>query len=590
MPTFSWMFVIIILSLTEGTTFSKRQNKKCEAVVMCPQFCLKIKDECYICECKKSMNSFMQGAIQQMKHDYDPIYQTGSKFVNLNMGTKDETNKIQEQNPNIRKSPWINMGNFEANTFGGVMMGGVESVSQTGHYLEPNFKVAMVLPGRCPEMSYACPGRCWKTDGFSGCFRCECEDKQSTPLPPSSFQTTTIASYGEQITSNVPTTKPKVTLEQMTKQTVTSSSVTPTQQTASKSVNLQHIKGSIEETTTEMGPPTPTATKEFIPQNLNSHSVDKNTNAVEKNTVLEQLNSVLNMSSGMTLTSKFTNGQGSNPSTGSSLVDLTGADLFKILITGIKEHKSLQEVLYSLAAKVNKGHNEESFAGQGHQIEKSEGQIKPEKILLLNSSISDKNVAGASAAELTSNFQKIVEIRPSDVTTTNKPTESNREDCLDLGSSCPADCHVTDPVSKCPVCSCAEHQNEIHKSAISCVPLDVRCPSRCITLDSSMCPVCVCTDTQTDQASTQPTPTTSAKHDTTSSATNSVCRITEKVRNCASSCLKLDDHFCPVCICSDDVTKGTKSSNNICPAVERGCPQRCLKFDQNYCAYCFCDT
>uniref|UniRef100_K1R985 Uncharacterized protein n=1 Tax=Magallana gigas TaxID=29159 RepID=K1R985_MAGGI len=180
MPTFSWMFVIIILSSTEGTTFFKRQNKKCEAVVMCPQFCLKIKDECYICECKKSMNSFMQGAIQQMKHDYDPIYQTGSKFVNLNMGTKDETNKIQEQNPNIRKSPWINMGNFEANTFGGVMMGGVESVSQTGHYLEPNFKefykpVAMVLPGRCPEMSYACPGRCWKTDGFSGCFRCECE-------------------------------------------------------------------------------------------------------------------------------------------------------------------------------------------------------------------------------------------------------------------------------------------------------------------------------------------------------------------------------------------------------------------------------
>lgn len=88
----------------------------------------------------ESMNSFMQGAIQQMKHDYDPIYQTGSKFVNLNTGTKDESNKIQEQNPNIRTSPWINMGNFEANTFGGVMMGGVESVSQTGHYLEPDFK------------------------------------------------------------------------------------------------------------------------------------------------------------------------------------------------------------------------------------------------------------------------------------------------------------------------------------------------------------------------------------------------------------------------------------------------------------------
>lgn len=86
------------------------------------------------------MNSFMHDAIQQMKHDYDPIYQTGSKFVNLNTGTKDESNKIQEQNPNIRKSPWINLGNFEANTFGGVMMGGVESVSQTGHYLEPDFK------------------------------------------------------------------------------------------------------------------------------------------------------------------------------------------------------------------------------------------------------------------------------------------------------------------------------------------------------------------------------------------------------------------------------------------------------------------
>lgn len=138
-----------------------------------------------------------------------------------------------------------------------------------------------------------------------------------------------------------------MTSEQTTKQTVTSLSVTSTQQTASQSVNLQHIKGSIEETTTEMGPPTPTATKEFIPQNLNSHSVGINANSGEKNTVLEQLNSVLNMSSGINLTSKFTNGQGSNLSTGSSLVDLTGADLFKILITGIKERKSLPEVLYS---------------------------------------------------------------------------------------------------------------------------------------------------------------------------------------------------------------------------------------------------
>ncbi|XP_052695570.1 uncharacterized protein LOC128173955 [Crassostrea angulata] len=263
------------------------------------------------------------------------------------------------------------------------------------------------------------------------------------------------------------------------------------------------------------------------------------------------------MSSGITLTSKFTNGQGSNPSTGSSLVDLTGADLFKILITGIKERKSLQEVLYSLAAKVNKGHNEESFAGQGHQIEKPEGQIKPEKVLLLYSSISDKNVAGASATGLTSYFQKIVEIRPSDVTTT-KPTESlkgsNSKDCLDLGSSCPVDCQVTDPVSKCPLCSCAEQQNETHNSAISCVPLDVRCPSRCITLDSSMCPVCVCTDTQTGQASTQPTPTTSKEHDILG---NRLC------------CLKLDDHFCPVCICSDDVIKGTETSNNNTPVSVR---------------------
>lgn len=219
-----------------------------------------------------------------------------------------------------------------------------------------------------------------------------------------------------------------MTSEQTTKQTVTSSTVTSlavtsTQQTALQSVNRQHIKGSIEETTREMGTPTPTASKEFIPQHLNLHSVGINTNFGEKNAVLEQLNLVLNMSSGMTVTSNFTDGQISNPFTGSSLVDLTGADLFKILITGIKERKSLQEVLYSLAAKVNKGHNEESIEGQGHQIEKSEGKTEPENILLLNNSINDKNISGVSAAGMTPNFQQVA-INPSDVTTTNTPTES----------------------------------------------------------------------------------------------------------------------------------------------------------------------
>jgi hypothetical protein len=87
------------------------------------------------------MNTFMEGAIQQMKHDYDPIYQTGSKFANVNMGGN---GALSARKVGSQKSPWLNMGmgmgTFGATPFGGSMMGGSAAVSQAGHYLEPDFK------------------------------------------------------------------------------------------------------------------------------------------------------------------------------------------------------------------------------------------------------------------------------------------------------------------------------------------------------------------------------------------------------------------------------------------------------------------
>ena len=85
----------------------------------------------------------MEGAIQNMKHDYDPIFQTGSKMVNLNMGTN-----ADEQNSGSRKSQWMSMAAYGGAAFGVPMMGGAgggagtlsQPIGQSGHYLEPDFK------------------------------------------------------------------------------------------------------------------------------------------------------------------------------------------------------------------------------------------------------------------------------------------------------------------------------------------------------------------------------------------------------------------------------------------------------------------
>ncbi|XP_062574940.1 uncharacterized protein LOC134236819, partial [Saccostrea cucullata] len=624
----------------------RRKTSKCEAVVMCPQFCLKVKDGCYICECGDSMNTYMEGAIQQMKHDYDPIYQTGSRYLTGNMGSSHPSN---EQKQTSAQSPWMSlgMGTFGANSFGGPMMGAASSIEQKGQYLEPDFKefyrpAGLALPGRCPELNYACPGQCWKTDGFSGCFRCDCEVQTSTakstssslqvPItaPPTERISTTSTAAPSTMTKSTSSQGP-VTLisKQATASTVPSqktSSIlsTSTEVTSSKSTNQNNgIKINQSQTITstqstnqnnaikinQNQPSEQTGTNSLLTSEGNIQKGTLNNKGQNGNTP-EKIGGNVDSKSSLTVLTE-TNRTGSNPSA-KSLMDLTGADLFRILIDGMKKHQSLQEVLYTLAHVGGQDHSEENNGDlhnmdntepmihgseKGHKVNTSETSLQQAHILSLHPVTGLQNVSSDVKLETTLVPPVSYMSGKSQETENTERGQSIGKNCADVGASCPLECHVIDPVSHCPVCGCSNKTFKATDPDIKCAPLDASCPSDCITLTDALCPVCACTHRQTHKVTTEAI-TSNVSTETAPTSSQMVCKITEEIRNCESSCLKLDQNFCPKCVCTieskteivSDSQTNTPDKENVCPAVERGCPQRCLKFDKNYCAYCFCDN
>ncbi|XP_056003820.1 mucin-16-like isoform X4 [Ostrea edulis] len=631
-----FLTLLVAVCMLEGTILFRRQSKKCEAVVMCPQFCLKIKDGCYVCECGASMNTFMEGAIQQMKHDYDPIYQTGSKFVNVNMGTN---GALSGRKTDTRKSPWLNMGmgmgTFGATPFGGPMMGGTSAVSQAGNYLEPDFKefyrpAGQTLPGRCPEMDYACPGQCWKTDGFSGCFRCDCggTTQQSTSLrttTPGSTQTERRSTTVH--TTTQPPTTPTVTSTVSSSQITTAQKMTSgTQKVTSDSVHENNVNGNIDENRDKNG----TLAKSKPDGNpsgrlyVNGHVA---TNSGSGDGTLLQSGTWSNTGNGTGAIETGHNGTGligtpftvSQSEVSKSLADLNGVDLFKILIAGIKEHKSLEDMLYSLAHTADQGHQategHQNFAGQaqsgnskgsnvnvttnGHQ-DGEKGVTKFQKLeitsspLMTNSTITSENTKTRPYEVITTSSKppskstpepSITKILGIDkfVSMNGKTGKDEAHDCLDIGSTCPLECHVTDPVSHCSVCGCPDNRKDLNHLNSKCVAMDSSCPGDCITLDNDLCPVCACSHGQMDNGTT-PSPVVTQETNTT--LRNTICKITEKIRKCASSCLTFDDQFCPQCACSADsstetIVKDVQPSldeNNICPASASTFSLSCICF------------
>lgn len=153
---------------------------------------------------------------------------------------------------------------------------------------------------------------------------------------------------------------------------------------------------------------------------------------------LNQLTSLLNGNPGVSPNSNSASSQGGSAAIGGGLANLTGAELFKILIGGIREHKSLPEVLYTLAQKVNPSLPEEKVEGQG----------QTQNVSLS----SNQGVDLITEPIVSSNRTQPGEHRLSDVMTTEGPTET-----LQLGGQ------VTSPgfpQAKQPGGTIVNHQNQ----------------------------------------------------------------------------------------------------------------------------------
>ena len=214
-------------------------------------------------------------------------------------------------------------------------------------------------------------------------------DKSSTI---STTQTITQAPSVGQTTTDVLSTG-RSTEPTTTTPTVTSSTVTSIPETTSQSIA----------TTTSAG---------GLPTNNNSTSNEsgKNVTSGETTMTLNQLTSLLNGNAGVSPNSNSPSSQGGSAAIGGGLANLTGAELFKILIGGIKEHKSLPEVLYTLAQKVNPSLPEEKVEGQG----------QTQNVSLS----SNQGVDLITEPIVASNRTQPGEHRLSDVMTTEGPTET----------------------------------------------------------------------------------------------------------------------------------------------------------------------
>lgn len=189
---FVWYVLLIAILQCSGV------ESKCDPLFMCPSFCMKFYQGCYICECG-TFSGYMQKASENMARVINGQQaQTGTQFSSYNTASGNDKSFTQNAfAPGfLDYKAMLNYelgGNFQQTGYGNPI-----SNTQVGsHYSAlngvntPNLanygsSYENVLGIQCPPVEQLCPRSCLVNNVFAGCVRCACTQLLSEPSPSAS--------------------------------------------------------------------------------------------------------------------------------------------------------------------------------------------------------------------------------------------------------------------------------------------------------------------------------------------------------------------------------------------------------------------
>ncbi|KAL3886621.1 hypothetical protein ACJMK2_026604 [Sinanodonta woodiana] len=171
------------------------QTRKCEMLFMCPTFCMKMKDGCYVCDCS-ALSKYMEDMSKEVQNvANNGISQTGTEAQTMPLQAGDKKPTTQGNKANIlpEHDQFVDqgLGRFLAGSDNRLSQTGWNGMQQDNYFNNlqsfiPDFKAYNAhlndgLPGmNCPSIRFDCPAECWRTDIITGCLDCSCGGMDNT--------------------------------------------------------------------------------------------------------------------------------------------------------------------------------------------------------------------------------------------------------------------------------------------------------------------------------------------------------------------------------------------------------------------------
>ncbi|KAH3830589.1 integrator complex subunit 6 homolog isoform X2 [Dreissena polymorpha] len=172
-----------------------KADGKCQPLLMCPSFCMTVKDGCYACDCG-SFNSFMQHATLNMDQiEKGQGSQTGtqlSTYTSGYSGTDMGLGRLLSPQTGVESMirPGVgSSGNVQSLGLNKLPFAAPDVQQQNSAMIRYNGMSPQMapMPGmNCPPMGNLCPSSCWSTDVLTGCIKCSCEMNVANSIKPKS--------------------------------------------------------------------------------------------------------------------------------------------------------------------------------------------------------------------------------------------------------------------------------------------------------------------------------------------------------------------------------------------------------------------